>query len=158
MDKEVANSKLTKSLTNLEIDHLSSPSMDSSSTNEETTQVEMAERQAKGISVPGLPPPTTSSSKNNGAQETMTGEKVMLIKAITDRLKGIDELNDVIQTLVASLVKTLSTIETQHIKALLLKASPRMIVITTKAREDIVAVTKGTDAKTEDISEDMCHQ
>jgi hypothetical protein len=132
--------------------------MDSSSTNEETTQVEMAERQAKGISVPGLPPPTTSSSKNNGAQETMTGEKVMLIKAITDRLKGIDELNDVIQTLVASLVKTLSTIETQHIKALLLKASPRMIVITTKAREDIVAVTKGTDAKTEDISEDMCHQ
>ena len=86
MDKEVANSKLMKSLTNLEIDHLSSPSMDSSSTNEETTQVEMAERQAKGISVPGLPPPTTSSSKNNGAQETMTGEKAMLIKAITDRL------------------------------------------------------------------------
>ena len=158
MDKEVANSKLTKSLTNLETDHLSSPSMDSSSTNEETTQVEMVERQAKGISVPGLPPPTTSSSKSNGAQETMTEEKVMLIKAITDRLKEIDELKDVTQTLVASLVKTLSTIETPHIKALLLKAGPRMIVITTKAREDIAAVTKETDARTEDISEDMCHR
>ena len=158
MDKEVANSKLTKSLTNLETDHLSSPSMDSSSTNEETTQVEMVERQAKGISVPGLPPPTTSSSKSNGAQETMTEEKVMLIKAITDRLKEIDELKDVTQTLVASLVKTHTTIETPHIKALLLKAGPRMIVITTKAREDIAAVTKETDARTEDISEDMCHR
>jgi len=156
VDKEAANSKLTKALKILEIDQLTSPSMDSSRTNEETTRVEMVGRQVKDISVPGLLPPTTSSSKNNGAQETMIGEKDILKKVITDRLKEIDELNDVIQTLVASLVKTLSTIEKPHIKARMLKAGLKMIVITTKAREDIAAVTKGTDAKTEDISEDMC--
>ncbi len=82
----------------------------------------------------------------------------MLKKAITDRFKGTDELNDATQTLVANLVKTLSTIETPHGKAPTLEEGQRAIVITTKAREDIAEVTKETDVKTEDISEDMCQR
>lgn len=85
----------------------------------------------------------------------MKDERVMPKKAIIDRTKGTEDLKDVTQTRVVSLVKTLSTIEKLLGKDLTLEEGPKTIVITTKAREDIAGVTKETDAMIGDISEDM---
>ena len=117
----------------------------------------MAARRARDINVPDLLRLTIKiNSKTNGVKETTKEGKVMQKEETTGKIRVTEEHKDATQTRVASRGRTPTTIKMQVGKALTRGGDLKTTVITTKA--SIAGVTRGTDATTGDISEDMSQQ
>lgn len=149
--KIVANSKSIISLTNLGTEQLTFNHMDKISNKEGTMGLETEARDTNDLDL--LHRMIKINSRTNGVKEAMIEGKATQKKATIDRTRGTEERKDVTQTRVASLDRTLITIETQVGKIKIREEDPKTTVITTKA--SIAGIIKGTDVTTGDISEDI---